>query len=111
MNRTVLCFLLSVFCLVFCNATFAAEDLVELDAKLEIISGQVKLTRVGSNKTDVIDESCQLYAYVSLILSHYEFLLLLLLIPLFVPRFLQGIEKLALLHILKYFSIQASFNQ
>lgn len=62
MKRTALCFLLSVFCLVLSTASFAAEELVELDAKLEIISGQVKLTRVGSNKTDVIDESCQLYA-------------------------------------------------
>jgi len=62
MKRTTLCFLLAVFCLVFSTASFAAEELVALDAKLEIISGQVKLTRVGSNKTDVINESCQLYA-------------------------------------------------
>ncbi len=62
MNRTSMCFLLAVFCLVFSTATFAAEELVALDAKLEIISGQVKLTRVGSTQTDVIKESCQLYA-------------------------------------------------
>ena len=62
MNRTSLCFLLAVFCIVFSSVSFAAEELVELDAKLEIISGQVKLTRVGSNRTDVISESCQLYA-------------------------------------------------
>ena len=60
MNRTFLCFLLAL--LTFSTAAFAEEELVELDAKLEIISGQVKLTRVGSNKTDVISESCQLYA-------------------------------------------------
>ena len=62
MKRTSLCFLLAVFCLVFSSVSFAAEDLVALDAKLEIISGQVKLTRVGTNKSDVISESCQLYA-------------------------------------------------
>ncbi len=63
MNRTTtLCFLLAVFCLVFSTASFAEEELIALDAKLEIISGQVKLTRVGSTKTDVISESCQLYA-------------------------------------------------
>ena len=61
MKRTPLCFLLAVFCLVFSTASFA-DGLVSLDAKLEIISGQVKLTRVGSNRTDVIKESCQLYA-------------------------------------------------
>ncbi len=62
MNRTSLCFLLAVFCLLFSTASFATEDLVELDATLQIISGQVKLTRVGSNKTDVISKSCPLYA-------------------------------------------------
>ena len=61
MKRTALCFLLAVFALLFSTASFA-EELVPLDAKLEIISGQVKLTRVGSNKTDVINESCDLYA-------------------------------------------------
>ena len=62
MNRTSLCFLLAVFCLLFSSVSFAEEELVALDAKLEIISGQVKLTRVGSNRTDVINEPCQLFA-------------------------------------------------
>lgn len=61
MKRTVLCFLFSVFGLMFSSIAFA-EDQVALDAKLEIVSGQVKITRVGSTKTDVISEPCQLYA-------------------------------------------------
>lgn len=61
MKRTALCFLLSVFGLVLSTSAFAEEQMA-LDAKLEIVSGQVKLTRVGSTKTDVISEPCQLYA-------------------------------------------------
>lgn len=61
MNRTTLCFLSTLFCLLFAATSFAAE-LVPLDAKLEIISGRVKLTRVGNTKTDVISEGCQLFA-------------------------------------------------
>jgi len=62
MNRTVLCFLF-VFCLLSFSAAWAEPvKLVALDAKLEILSGQIKLTRVGSTKTDVITQSCELYA-------------------------------------------------
>lgn len=63
MKRTTMCFLLTVLCVVLSTAAFAEEEeLIALDAKLEIVSGQVKLTRVGSTKTDVISEPCQLYA-------------------------------------------------
>ncbi len=62
MNRNTMRFLLTVLCLVLSTAAFAEEELIALDAKLEIVSGQVKLTRVGSTKTDVISEPCQLYA-------------------------------------------------
>ena len=62
MNRTTLCFLLAVLCLFTVSASYAEEELIALDAKLNIIAGQVKLTRVGSTKTDVISESCELYA-------------------------------------------------
>ncbi len=62
MKRTTMCFLLTVLCMVLSTAAFAEEELIALDAKLEIVSGQVKLTRVGSTKTDVISEPCQLYA-------------------------------------------------
>lgn len=62
MNRTALCFLV-ICCLFSFSAAWAdATTLVPLDAKLEIVSGQVKLTRVGSTKTDVITQSCQLYS-------------------------------------------------
>ena len=62
MNRTVLCFLF-VFCLLSFSAVQAEPArLVPLDAKLEIVSGQIKLTRVGSTKTDLITQSCELYS-------------------------------------------------
>jgi len=65
MKRTALCFL-TICLLVFSVSGWAAEiqtqRLVKLDASLEIISGQVKLTRVGSTKTDVISKSVELYA-------------------------------------------------
>ncbi len=62
MNRSVLCFLF-VFCLFSFSAAWAEPvKLVPLDAKLEIISGQIKLTRVGSTKTDLITQSCELYS-------------------------------------------------
>lgn len=60
MKRTFLCFL--VFCFAFSVAGAADLKLVPLDAKLEIINGQVKLTRVGSTITDVITHSCELYS-------------------------------------------------
>lgn len=61
MKRSIMCFLVFVF-LFSCSSIFAETPLVVLDAKLEILSGQVKLTRVGSTKSDVISRSCQLYA-------------------------------------------------
>lgn len=65
MKRTTLCFL--VICFVFSFSSLWAESgnevqLVPLDAKLEILGGQVKLTRVGSSKTDVISQSVELFA-------------------------------------------------
>lgn len=65
MKRTTLCFLM--VCFLFSFSTLWAETsgeacLVPLDAKLEIISGQVKLTRVGNTKTDVISQSVDLFA-------------------------------------------------
>jgi hypothetical protein len=61
MKRSIMCFLVFIF-LLSCSSVFAENPLVVLDAKLEILSGQVKLTRVGSTKSDVISRSCQLYA-------------------------------------------------
>jgi hypothetical protein len=62
MKRTALCFLI-LFSL-FLTGTLEARSprLVRLDAKLQIISGQVKLTRVGNAKTDVISKGVELYA-------------------------------------------------
>ncbi|PKL50989.1 MAG: hypothetical protein CVV42_01420 [Candidatus Riflebacteria bacterium HGW-Riflebacteria-2] len=62
MNRTKLCFLFVCFIMCFTTAWAETSTLVALDARLEIISGQVKLTRVGSAKTDVITQSVDLYA-------------------------------------------------
>ncbi len=62
MKRTYLCFL-TIFCLLLSSAAWAgSQRMIKLDAKLEIVSGQVKLTRVGSTKTDIINESVELYA-------------------------------------------------
>ena len=61
MKRTVMCFLIALFVMTLSIAS-AETQLIMLDAKLEILAGQVKLTRVGSTKTDVISRSCQLYA-------------------------------------------------
>ncbi len=62
MNCTKLCFLVLGFVMCLTSAYAGGSQLVALDAKLEIISGQVKLTRVGSTKTDVITQSVELYA-------------------------------------------------
>lgn len=62
MKRTALCFLTICF-LVFTVAGWADQArLLKLDAKLEIISGQVKLTRVGSAKTEIINKTVDLFA-------------------------------------------------
>lgn len=63
MKRTALCFLAVCF-LLFNQGLWAAgqKRLIKLDAKLEIVSGQVKLTRVGKTKTDVISRTTSLYA-------------------------------------------------
>ena len=65
MKRSFMCFLVFIF-LLSCSSVFAENPLVVLDVKLEILSGQVKLTRVGSTKSDVISHSCQLCANVLL---------------------------------------------
>lgn len=66
MKRTALCFLTLCLLVVFSSAAWAVEanspKLIKLDASLEIISGQVKLTRVGSTKTDIISKSVELFA-------------------------------------------------
>ena len=62
MNRTKLCFLLVCFVMCFTSAWAENGDPLALDAELEIISGQVKLTRVGSAKTDIFTESVPLCA-------------------------------------------------
>jgi len=62
MNCTKLCFLFVCFIMCFTSAWAENSKLVALDAKLERISGQVKLTRVGSARTDVITQSVDLYA-------------------------------------------------
>lgn len=62
MKRTYLCFLVLCFSLIL-SASYAADNqLVALDAKLQILGGQVKLTRVGSTKTDIVTQSVDLYA-------------------------------------------------
>lgn len=61
MKRNVMCFLMALFVMAV-SAASAETQLIALDAKLEILAGQVKLTRVGSTKTDVISRSCQLFA-------------------------------------------------
>lgn len=62
MNRTSLCFLF-ICCLFSLSAAWAEPvKLIPLDAKLEIVSGQIKLTRVGSTKTDIITQSCELFS-------------------------------------------------
>ncbi|MDD3146904.1 MAG: FecR family protein [Candidatus Riflebacteria bacterium] len=62
MNRTALCFLF-ICCLFSLSAAWAEPvQLVPLDAKLEIVSGQIKLTRVGSTKTDIITQGCELFS-------------------------------------------------
>ena len=62
MNCTKLCFLL--VCFMMCFAPAWAESAMPqlLDAKLEIISGQVKLTSVVSAKTDIYTSSVDLRA-------------------------------------------------
>ncbi|HAE41212.1 MAG TPA: hypothetical protein DCG57_21650 [Candidatus Riflebacteria bacterium] len=62
MKCTKLCFLFICFMMCFTSAWADGSQLVALDAKLDIISGQVKLTRVGSAKTDVVTQSVDLYA-------------------------------------------------
>lgn len=62
MNCTKLCFLVIGFIMCFTSVYADGSQLVALDAKLEIISGQVRLTRVGSTKTDVITQAVELYA-------------------------------------------------
>ncbi len=62
MKRTALCFLM--ICLLLSTATVWSQEVkvVPLDAKLDILSGQVKLTRVGNAKTDIINQAVKLYA-------------------------------------------------
>ena len=60
MKCTKLCFL--ILCFMMCLNSAWADQLVALDAKLDIICGQVKLTRVGSAKTDVVTQAVELYA-------------------------------------------------
>ncbi len=62
MKRTYLCFL--IICFVFSFSALYAENsqLIALDAKLEILGGQVKLTRVGNTKTDIVTQSVDLFA-------------------------------------------------
>lgn len=40
----------------------AETPLVALDVKLDILAGQIKLTRIGNTKSDIISRPCQLYA-------------------------------------------------
>ncbi len=57
-----LCFLL--ICMLFAgNAVFAKKvKLIPLDAKLSILTGQVKITRSGRTQTDIITEGVKLFA-------------------------------------------------
>ncbi|GAB4279070.1 MAG: hypothetical protein Kow0029_22770 [Candidatus Rifleibacteriota bacterium] len=62
MKRTALCFLVICFLISTVSAWAETAKLIKLDAKLEILSGQVKLTRVGSAKTDIIAKDVELFA-------------------------------------------------
>ena len=62
MKRLTRYFLMFSFILSCALAFAEAPQLVELDARLEIVAGQVRLTRVGSTKTDVINSSINLCA-------------------------------------------------
>ncbi|MBU1109718.1 MAG: FecR domain-containing protein [Candidatus Riflebacteria bacterium] len=61
MKCTKLCFLILCFTLFLTTAWADGSKLVALDARLDIISGQVKLTRVGSARTDIITQSVELF--------------------------------------------------
>lgn len=62
MKRTALCFLFVCFLLSTVSAWAEQAKLIKLGAKLEIINGQVRLTRVGNAKTDIITKNVDLYA-------------------------------------------------
>lgn len=64
MKRTTLCFLIACFLIFSISATWAVDKVVvvPLDVKIQILSGQVKLTRVGNTKTYLINKSVKLYA-------------------------------------------------
>ncbi|HPT44428.1 MAG TPA: FecR family protein [Candidatus Rifleibacterium sp.] len=62
MNRSALCFLFIFSIFSFSTVWAEPVKLVPLDARLEILGGQVKLTRVGNTKTDIINQSCELFS-------------------------------------------------
>ncbi len=63
MKRTTLClFFLLLVSFMYTTNLHAETPLVALDIELEIISGQIKLTRIGNTKSDIISRPCQLYA-------------------------------------------------
>jgi len=60
--RKIMCFLVALIAVMTC-ATWAAEhQLLPLDVKLNIVGGQVKLTRVGKVLSDVINTGSPLFA-------------------------------------------------
>lgn len=55
------CYLICVFIFMFSTISFAGEQAVSIDAKLEVIEGLVRLTHLGSN-ADLVTEATQLRA-------------------------------------------------
>ncbi len=62
MNNTIRCLLVFLLAITLTAPLYANEAPEPLDASLEILQGQVKLTRVGTSRSDVISEPCQLYS-------------------------------------------------
>ena len=62
-RTTFLCFLIVCFILSSVSSWAAKKvKLVAIDAKITILSGQVKLTRIGSAKTEILTKGVKLYA-------------------------------------------------
>jgi hypothetical protein len=62
MKRTALCLMFLLLSFMYTSNLYAEAPLVALDVKLDILAGQIKLTRIGNTKSDIISRPCQLYA-------------------------------------------------
>ncbi|HNW34307.1 MAG TPA: hypothetical protein PKM25_05200 [Candidatus Ozemobacteraceae bacterium] len=59
--RRIMCFLAALIAVMTCAAWAAEQQLQPLDVKLNIVGGQVKLTRVGKVLSDVINTGSPLF--------------------------------------------------